>query len=127
MARFSHPTAGTVDLILTGIDIQEQAPTHEHKTAYGTVLRYVLGTRWRTGSLDLMVTSKAQRDAFFAFYRAVTLSNARFTFIEDTVNYPFETWSALFVSDPKYTPRRMPGARVVGTITVDIQDAPTSL
>lgn len=128
-ARFSHPGAlpSSVDLILDDIDIDEIVPEHTDQTAYGTVLRYILGVRYRTADLDLLAITQADRDNFLSFYRTVMRANTACTFTPDYVNHPTETWTARFMSELKFKPRKLPHARVFGTFTVTIQDQPVTL
>ena len=126
-ARFTHGSAGTVDLILDAIDIDPVVPEHTDQTKYGIVLRYILGVHYRRADLDLLAITKADRDNFLAFHRAVMRANTRFTFIADYVNHPTDTWSAFFMSGLTYKPRKLPNARIMGTFSVTIQDAPATL
>lgn len=128
-ARFAHASATppSIDLILDDIDIDEIVPEHTDRTAYGKVLRYILGVRYRTADLDLMAISQTDRDNFLAFYRSAMRANTAFTFTPDYVNHPGETWTALFMSGLKFKPKKLPNARVAGTFTVTIQDAPVNL
>jgi len=126
-ARFQHAgaTPSSVDLILDDIAIDEIVPDHTDQTKYGTVLRYIVGVRYRRADLDLLAISITDRDNFFAFYRTAMRANTRFTFTPDYVNHPTDTWSAFFMSEPSYKPRKLPNARVFGSFSVTIQDAPT--
>jgi hypothetical protein len=127
-ARFVHGSAtpSTFDLILREYDVQETAPTRTHRTDYGNRIgTYVLGTRTRTASIELMVRTATEYDNFWSFFRTATDANTRFTFIPDAVNDPTDSWSAFFASEPKFS--RDPnvpggGSRKTGTISVDIED-----
>lgn len=127
MAFFSHGSASpsNITIILRAIEIDEIDPIVDHMTDYGNISRYVLGTRFRKAKLTLMVTTKTEKDNFFAFYRSATNAGSRFTFIADTTNEPSDTWSAFFVSAPQFQRRLHPG--VLGDIEVEIQDAAVSL
>lgn len=128
-ARFAHASATppSVDLILDDISIDEIVPKHTDQTAYGVVLRYLLGVRYRRADLDILAITLADRDAFLSFYRTATRANTRFTFTADYVNHPTDTWSAFFMSEPSYKPRKLPNGRVAGTFSVTIQDQPVTL
>jgi hypothetical protein len=129
-ARLSHGSAtpSTLDLTLMEMQVEEIVPTQDHQTDYGTVLRYVLGVRYRKASLEFYVKSATEHDQFWSFYRTATNANTRFQFIADATNFGSDSWSAFFVSTPKFDrDRRIGGARIAGTIKVDIQDAPASL
>jgi hypothetical protein len=128
-ARLSHASAtpNTLDLILQEMSVTEDCPTQDHRTDYGVILRYVIGVRIRKASLEFLLTTPAEHDNFWTFYRTATNANTRFTFTADNINYPSDTWSAFFVSTPKFERRKMPGARILGTLRVDIQDAPVTL
>jgi hypothetical protein len=129
-ARLSHGsgTPSTLDLTLIEMEVGEIVPTQTHKTDYGTILRYVLGVRYRTASLEFYIKSATEHDQFWTFYRTVTNANTRFLFIADATNFPGDQWSAFFVSDPKFSrDRRIGGARIAGTVSVDIVDAPVAL
>jgi hypothetical protein len=129
-AQLSHASAtpSSLELTLMEMSVEDVVPTKSHLTDYGTVLRYVLGVRYRTATLDFYITSAAQHDQFWQFYRSVTNANTRFQFIADNVNFPSDIWSAYFMSAPEFErDRRIGGARIAGTLRVDIQDAPVSL
>jgi hypothetical protein len=129
-ARLSHAsgTPSVLDLTLLEMSVDELVPTQEHMTDYGTRLRYVLGVRYRTATLEFFVKSATEHDQFWTFYRTVTNANTRFTFIADATNFGSDTWSAYFTSTPSFDrDRRIGGARIAGTIKVDIADAPVTL
>lgn len=130
-ARLMHASAtpATLDLILRDMNVEEIVPTQDHQTDYGVILRYVIGVRYRMASLEFMVTTAAEHDAFWSFYRTATNANTRFTFIADAVNFPADSWSAFFTSSPPQFDRdkRVGGSRILGTIKVKIQDAAVNL
>jgi hypothetical protein len=129
-ARLSHASAtpSVLDLTLMEMSVDEQVPTQEHLTDYGTRLRYVLGVRYRTATLEFYVKTSTEHDQFWTFYRTVTNANTRFTFIADTTNFGSDTWSAFFTSTPTFDrDKRVGGARNAGTIKVDIADSPVTL
>jgi hypothetical protein len=129
-ARFVHGSAtpSTVDIVIRDIEIEELVPTRRHSTDYGVILSYVIGVRYRKASLELMCRTTTEYQNFLNFYRTATNANTRFTFIADTTNHPTDTWSAFFVSEPKFDREtRIGGERIVGTFSVDIQDAPVTL
>jgi hypothetical protein len=129
-ARLSHASAtpSVLDLTLMEMSVDEQVPTQEHLTDYGTRLRYVLGVRYRTATLEFYVKSATEHDQFWTFYRTVTNANTRFTFIADTTNFGSDVWSAYFTSTPSFDQdKRIGGPRRAGTIKVDIADAPVTL
>jgi hypothetical protein len=129
-ARFSHASAtpSVLDLNIRSMSTDENVPTQEHTTDYGVRLRYVLGVRFRTASIELYVKTATEHDQFWTFYRTVTNANTRFTFIADTTNFGSDTWSAFFTSTPSFDrDKRVGGARNAGTIKVDIADAPVTL
>jgi hypothetical protein len=129
-ARLSHASAtpSVLDLTLMEMSVEENVPTQEHLTDYGTRLRYVLGVRYRTATLEFYVKTATEHDQFWSFYRTVTNANTRFTFIADATNFGSDTWSAFFISTPTYDQdRRVGGPRRAGTIKVDIADAPVTL
>jgi hypothetical protein len=129
-ARLSHASAtpSVLDLTLMEMSVDEQVPTQEHLTDYGTRLRYVLGVRYRTATLEFYVKSATEHDQFWTFYRTATNANTRFTFIADTTNFGSDVWSAYFTSTPSFDQdKRIGGARRAGTIKVDIADAPVTL
>jgi hypothetical protein len=127
-ARFLHGSAvpSTLDIILREMEVEEDAPVQRHRTDYGNIIgTYVLGKRTRSASLELMVTTQTEYNNFWSFYRTAVNANTRFTFIADTTNDPSDSWSAFFISEPKF--QRDPdvpgsGSRKAGTISVDIQD-----
>ena len=127
-ARLSHAsgTPTILTLQLHEMDVEEAARTTDHKTAGGAVLRYVVGTRVRRATCLFMLRTAAEHDTFWTFYRSVMAVNTRFTFTADIVNYPGDTWSALFVSFPQFTRIRM-GTRIVGGMRVEIEDLPVAL
>jgi hypothetical protein len=129
-ARFVHGSAtpSTLDIVLLDMEIEPIVPTQTHQTDYGVVLRYVIGVHYRRASLELMCRTTTEYNNFLSFYRTVTDANTRFTFIADTTNHPSDTWSAFFVSTPTFDrEQRIGGERIVGTFSVDIQDAPANL
>jgi hypothetical protein len=128
-ARFIHASAtpASLDLSLREMTVEDVVPTLTHETDYGTVLRYVIGTKLRRAKLKLMVTTPTEHDQFWSFYRSATSANSRFTFIADATNFASDTWSAYFMSVPEFTREQMPGARILGTIEVEIQDAGLNL
>ena len=127
MATFSHASAtpNPLTVILRGISIGEQIPKLDHQTDYGTLSRYIVGTRFRTAKLTLLVTTKTEHDNFLSFYRSAMLANTRFTFIADPTNAPSDTWSAFFMSEPEFERRMHPG--ILGEFTVEIQDVAVTL
>jgi hypothetical protein len=129
-ARLSHASATptVLDLTLRSMSTDPIVPIQEHLTDYGVRLRYVLGVRYRTASLELYVKTATEHDNFLSFYRTVTNANTRFTFIADTTNFGSDTWSAFFTSTPTFDrDDRVGGGRLAGTIKVDIADAPVTL
>lgn len=128
-ARFLHASASpnTLDLALIGMMVEPSAPKRQHQTDSGTILQYVIGVYVRKASIEVMVTTPTEHANFLSFYRTATNANTRFTFIPDATNFPSDTWSAFFVSEPRLEYRRMPAGRIVATFHVDIQDAPVSL
>jgi hypothetical protein len=129
-ARLSHGSATptVLDLTLRSMSTDPIVPIQEHLTDYGVRLRYVLGVRYRTASLELYVKTATEHDNFLSFYRTVTNANTRFTFIADTTNFGSDTWSAFFTSTPTFDrDDRVGGGRLAGTIKVDIADAPVTL
>jgi hypothetical protein len=132
-ARFTHGSAtpAVIDIILREFDMEPVAPTRTHYTDYGNRIgTYVLGKYTRRASLEVMVTTKAEYDAFLSFFRTATNANTRFTFVADAINNPSDTWSAFFMGEPKFSrDPNVPGSnsRHTGTFSFDIEDATVNL
>lgn len=127
--RFSHASAtpSSIDLPLIEMSMEPAVPKKQHQTDYGVILQYIIGVSVRKGSLTVMVTTPTEHSNFLAFYKTASNANSRFTFVADQTNFPSDTFSAYFTSEPKFEYRRMPAGRIVATFRVDIQDAPVTL
>ncbi len=129
-ARLSHAsgTPTSLDLTLVEMKVDREVPVQDHRTEYGTVMRYVLGVRYRTASLTFYIKSAAEHDQFWTFYDSVMNANTRATFIADMANFPSDVWSILFTSTPSFDrDNRIGGARIAGEMSVDVQDRAVSL
>lgn len=127
-ARLQHPSAtpATLDLTLRELSETPEVPVQDHTTDYGTRLRYVLGVKFRRATVKFQLTRETYSD-FKSFYQSVTNANTRFTFIADTTNDSSDVWSAYFVSTPEFQREEFPGPRMLWTVSVDIEDVPSSL
>ncbi len=128
-ARLAHASATptSLDLQLHELTEIELVPMTQHKTPTGTVIgRYIHGVRARRAQLTLMLRTTDEYNNFVSFYRTTQNANTRFTFTPDITNFPSDTRSAYFVSDPQFT-RWRHGAKVAGAVSVVIEDAPVSL
>ena len=127
--RFLHASASpsTVDLPLTGYTVKHNVPVTQHQTDTGTVLQYVQGVKYRSATIEVMVTTAAEHNNWVSFYTTAIAANSRFTFIPDAANLTYDTWSAFFTSTPTLEHRRMPAGRIVAVWRADIQDAPVSV
>lgn len=129
MASFTHGSATptTIDVILREFSMKPFVPGPSHRTAGGARLNYIVGTRVRAASLTLMVTTATEHDQWWSFFYSAKLANTRFTFVKDPIYRPSDTWSAFFVSEPEIQEIQFPFGRIVGEITVEIEDAPVAL
>ena len=128
-ARFSHggATPSLVEVQLHEMTTRDVVPKTHHQTPTGAAIgRYVHGTRYRVGELTIILRTSTEHDNFLSFHRTAMNANTRFTFTADTVNYPGDTWSAFFMTEPTYERLRM-GTRNAGVMRVQIEDVPVAL
>ncbi len=128
-ARFSHGSAtpAFVEVQLHEMQTRDAVPDTFQRTATGVrVGQYIHGTRYRLAELTIMVRNSTEHNNFLSFHRTAKNANTRFTFTADIVNYPTDTWSAVFASEPVFDRIRM-GTKIVGAFRVQIEDVPVSL
>lgn len=129
-ARLSHgaATPSSLDLTLIEMSVDRIVPAKDNRTEYGTILRYIIGVKYRTASLTFYIKSATEHDQFWTFYDSVMAANTRATFVADATNFPSDVWSILFTSTPTFDrDRRIGGARIAGELSVDVQDVPSTL
>ncbi len=129
MARFTQAgaTPTTIDVILRQFSMRPYVPGVSHRTAGGARMNYIVGTRARSASLTLMVTTATEHDQWWSFFYSAKMANTRFTFVKDPIYRPSDTWSAFFISEPEIQEIQSPFGRIVGEISVDIEDVPVAL
>lgn len=128
-ARLAHAsgTPTTLDLQLCEqTEIPEVLKT-EHRTASGQRLRYIRGDRVRQSQCVFALKTATEYDNFYSFFETVEEVNTRFTFTPDFTNFPSRTYTAFFLGQPSFERVRVPGARIMGFVTVTIEDQPVAL
>ena len=128
-ARFAHAgaTPTTLDLQLHEMTTRDVVPKTHHQTPTGAAIgRYVHGTRYRVGDLLVKVRTATEHDNFLSFHRTAMNANTRFTFTADVTNFPGDTWSAFFMTEPVFE-RLQAGAKIIGAFRFQIEDVPVAL
>jgi hypothetical protein len=129
MARLicAAATPNTLDLGLREIELADDVPGPQHRTAGRAILEYVIGVSVRSAKVTLILLSLTEKDNFRSFYRTTKAANTRWTFIPDAVYHPTDVWSVKFTSNPSYAPKKLPSGRICWEVSFDIEDAPVTL